>query len=118
MFFLAYIFAFVFILERQGFPCGSAGKECTCNTEDLSSIPELGRSPVEGERLPTSVFWLREVHGLYSPWGHKELDTTEQLSLSLERQQKSLIKGDVLSKIFMQYVKHINYLKVKITQCP
>ena len=33
------------------------------------------------ERLPTPVFWPREFHGLYSPWGHKELDTTEQISL-------------------------------------
>ena len=33
------------------------------------------------ERLPTSVFWPGEFHGLYSPWGCKELDTTEQLSL-------------------------------------
>ena len=29
------------------------------------------------ERLPTPVFWSGEVHGLYSPWGHKESDTTE-----------------------------------------
>ena len=29
------------------------------------------------ERLPTPVFWPRELHGLYSPWGHKELDMTE-----------------------------------------
>ena len=28
-------------------------------------------------------FWPGEFHGLYSPWGHKELDTTERLSLSL-----------------------------------
>ena len=27
-----------------GFPCGSAGKESTCNEGDLGSIPELGRS--------------------------------------------------------------------------
>ena len=33
------------------------------------------------ERLPTSVFWPGEFQGLYSPWGCKELDTTEQLSL-------------------------------------
>ena len=32
------------------------------------------------ERLPTPVFWPGEFHGLYSPWGRKELDTTEQLS--------------------------------------
>ena len=27
------------------FPCGSAGKESTCNAGDLGSIPGLGRSP-------------------------------------------------------------------------
>ena len=27
-----------------GFPCGSAGKESTCNVGDLGSIPGLGRS--------------------------------------------------------------------------
>ena len=32
--------------------------------------------------LHTSVFWSGEFHGLYSPWGRKELDTTERLSLS------------------------------------
>ena len=32
---------------------------------------------------PTPVSWPGEFHGLYSPWGHKELDTTERLSLSL-----------------------------------
>jgi len=37
------------------------------------------------ERLPTPVFWPEEFHGLCSPWGHKELDTTEQLLLSLGR---------------------------------
>ena len=31
--------------------------------------------------LPTPVFWPREFHGLHSPWGHKESDTTERLSL-------------------------------------
>ena len=41
--------------------------------------------PLENERLPTPVFWPREFHGLYSPWGCKELDTTEQLSLSLSQ---------------------------------
>ena len=27
-------------------------------------------------------FWPGKFHGLYSPWGHKESDTTERLSLS------------------------------------
>ena len=29
---------------------------------------------------PTPGFWPGEFYGLYSPWSHKELDTTEQLS--------------------------------------
>ena len=37
-------------------------------------------NPWRRERLPTPVFWSGEFHGLYSPWGHKELDMTERLS--------------------------------------
>ena len=41
----------------------------------------VGKIPWRRERLPTPVFWPGEFYGLYSPWGHKESDTTEQLSL-------------------------------------
>ena len=34
--------------------------------------------------LPTPVFWPREFHGPYSPWGRKQLDMTERLSLHLK----------------------------------
>ena len=63
-----------------GFPCGSAGKETSSNAEDLGSIP--GIFSWKREKLLTPVFRPGEFHGLYSPWGHKELDLTEQLSLS------------------------------------
>ena len=29
--------------------------------------------------LPTPVFWPREFHGQYSPWGSKESNTTERI---------------------------------------
>ena len=35
-----------------GFPCSSAGKESTCNREDLSSISGLGWSPRDGKGYP------------------------------------------------------------------
>ena len=44
--------------------------------------PWVGKMPWRRKRLPTPVFWSREFHELYSPWGPKELDMTEQLSLS------------------------------------
>ena len=43
----------------------------------------VGKIPCRRERLPTPVFWPGEFHGLYSPWDHKESDTTERLSLLL-----------------------------------
>ena len=43
--------------------------------------------PWRRERLPTTVFWPREVYGPYSPWGHKESETTERLLLSLGMQK-------------------------------
>ena len=39
----------------------------------------VGKIPWRREWLPTLVFWPGELHGLYSPWGHIELDTTEWL---------------------------------------
>ena len=51
--------------------------------------------------LPTPVFLLGEFHGQrslvgYSPWRHKEMDTTEQLTLSdkgpVSRTHKELSK--------------------------
>ena len=52
------------------------------DTSDAGSIPGLGRSPGGGNGMP--VFLPGESHGQrslagYSPWGHKESDTTEQL---------------------------------------
>ena len=54
---------------RLGADCGSDDKESACNAGDPGSIPGLGRSPGEGNG--------------YSPWGCKESDTTEELTLSL-----------------------------------
>ena len=39
--------------------------------------PWVGKIPWRRERLPVPVFWPGEFRGLYSPWGHKESDTTE-----------------------------------------
>ena len=66
--------------------CDSADKESACNAGDLGLIPRLGRSPGEGNRYPSPVFWPEEFHGLYSPWGRKEVDTPEQLPLTHSNQ--------------------------------
>ena len=68
-----------------GFPGGSDGKESACDAEDLGLIPGLGRSPGGGHGNPLQCFCLKNPHeqkGMvgYSPWSHKELGMTEQLS--------------------------------------
>ena len=52
-----------------GFPCGSDGKESTCNAEDLSSIPELGRSPGGRRGNPFLVFLPGEYSWTEMPGG-------------------------------------------------
>ena len=65
--------------DSQESSLGSAGKESACNAGDLGSIPGLGRSPGEWKGYPLQYSGLENSN---SPWGHKESDTTEWLSLS------------------------------------
>ena len=76
----------VFVLNSfvclMGFPGGSNGKESTCNVGDLDLIPGLGRSPAGGHGNPLQCSCLENPYGQrslegYSPWSHKESDTTE-----------------------------------------
>ena len=64
-----------------GFPVAQLVKNLPAMRETW--VRNLGwEIPWRRERLPTQVFWPGEFHGLYSPWGGKESDMTEQLSLS------------------------------------
>ena len=45
--------------------------------EEGMIVSGVGKISWRRERLPTSVFWPGEFHGLYSPWGLKVSDTTE-----------------------------------------
>ena len=44
-----------------GFPCGSVGKESTCNAGDLGSISGLERSAGEGIGYPLQYSWASLV---------------------------------------------------------
>ena len=65
------------------FPGGPDGKSICLQCRKPQFDSWVGKIPCRREQLPTPVFWPGEFHGLYGPWGHKELDTTVQLSLSL-----------------------------------
>ena len=66
--------------------------------------PWVRKIPWRSEWLPTPVFLPGESYGQrslasYSPWGHKELDMTEQLTLSLFFQYSYI---DITSFISLQ----------------
>ena len=68
------------VQSLKGFPCSSAGKKSACNVGVLGSIPGLGRSPGEGKGYPFQYSGLENsFHGLYSPGGCRESDTSEQI---------------------------------------
>ena len=61
-------------------------KNPPANAGDANLIPGLGRSPGEGNGNPLQLFLPGKSHGQrslvgYSPWGRKESDMTEQLTL-------------------------------------
>ena len=69
----------------RGFHGGSDSKEPTCNLGDLGSIPGWGRFLGGGHGNPLQYSCLEDPYEQRSlagcsPWGSKELDTTERLS--------------------------------------
>ena len=83
----------------------------------VKSLPAMReawvRSPgwedtLEKGRLPTVVFWPGNFHGLYSPWGHKESNTTEQLSL---------LSFNLILSLWLVFVTHV-VMGLKTHICP
>ena len=78
------------LMDLLGFPVGSKDKESACSAGDLGLR----------EWLPTVIFMPEEFHGQrslegYSPWGHKQSDTTGQLILSPGNQGEMAENGPV-----------------------
>ena len=74
----------VFVLQNRASLVAQMVKN-PCNAGDLGLIPGMGRSPGGGPGNPLQYSCLENSHGQrtlvgYSPWGHKESDTTERLS--------------------------------------
>ena len=66
-------------------------------------VRSLGwEDPLEKGMATTVVFWPRELHGLYSPWGHTDSDMTEQLSLKV-LEFSELNKLTVKREWFLQF---------------
>ena len=86
----------------------------------VKSLPQCGRPgfdnwvskiPWRREWKPTPLFLPREFHGQrslvgYSPWGRKELDMTERLTLSLSFQWLECFLPSGCEKVFQVHPIH------------
>ena len=86
---------------------GSDSTEFTCSAGDQDLMPGLGRTPGGGHGNTLHYCCLENPQGQrslesYSPWGHKELDTTERYSTAQARQ------------INVRTVMNIKYILMKL----
>ena len=68
--------------------CTSDGKESACIVEDQGSTAQLGRTPGEGNSYALQDSGLENSRDCIVHGDHKELDTTERLSLTVNRSPK------------------------------
>ena len=76
-------------IRPKSFPGGSDDKESACNAGDPGLNPGSGRPTGKGNGNTLQYFSLEEFHGQrslvgYSPWGHKDSDTTNTFQTKKE----------------------------------
>ena len=94
----------------------------------LGSDPWWGKIPWRKEWLPTRIFLPKKFYEQrilvsYSPWGHKESDTTDQLTLHFSRRYmchlaisvKSLMLGELNATVKICLCTHILHITSCIT---
>ena len=113
-------FFFFFFKILQGFTGGSDRRICLqCRRPEFD--PWVGKIPSRWEQQPTLVFLSGKSHRQrilvgYSPWGHKEQVTTEQLSLHSQVNSTSLrTRGDgsYIDNIYFYFVTELSVLQMR-----
>ena len=105
---------YFFCYLSMGFPGGARAKESTCQCKRHKRCgfdPWVRKIPWRRDWRPTPVFLPGEFHGQrslvgYSSWGHKDLDMTEGLTLSLHIHISWTGRPGVLRFMGSQRVRH------------
>ena len=71
-------------------------------------VQSLGWEDPLRERLPTPLFWPREFHGY--PWGCKESNTTEQLSLHFSSVATQSLKEFLVELVFFFFFLRLQHV--------
>jgi len=84
----------IYCIFTKSFPGGSSSKESVCQYRRYRFTPWVRKIPWRRKWHPTPIFLPGKFHGQrrlggYSPWGLKELDMTEQLSMHIFTNKKA-----------------------------
>ena len=82
---IVYVIVLLFIQTLLGLPRALSSQEATCRYRRCRFDPWVGKIPWRRKYESTPVFLPGKSRGQrslagYSPWGHREADTTEQLN--------------------------------------
>ena len=105
----------IYLILFYSFPGSSDGKESACNAGGLGSIPGLRRSTAEGNGNPIQYSCLENP--MDRPWGHKQLDTSEWLTLSCHIILASTPNLALCCVKWMKLSQSLFLLFLKITEC-
>ena len=108
-------------ISDKGFLCGSAGKESACKVGDLGSIPQLGRSPREGNGNGLQYSCLENsmdrgagqvaVHGIAKTvWLTFIFISDKAESHGAERQQKWKLTPILSLALYTEFFKSSMYI--------
>ena len=96
--------------SQEGFPGGSKVKASACNAGDLGLIPELGRSPGEGNGSPLQYSclenpmdggaWWATVHGV----AKSQILLSNLTNLKVKKDYESTHKNDLFFRFIMNYM--------------
>ena len=105
----------------RGLPRRLRDEESTCPCRRWGFNPWLGKTPWRRKGPLTPVFLLGQSHGqrsltIYSPWGRKESDTTERLSMHTPSYKWSFNSVEsfslgMISKVSF-HIKSMNFLRL------
>jgi len=113
-------------LNGKGFPGGMSVKELACwcrRCKRRGFSPWVRKIPWRRAWQPTPVFLPGESHGQrslagYSPQGHKELDTTEWLSMCAHTYTHAHILNDnALVSLVDFYTQYQCYVNIAMSVC-
>ena len=114
-------------IKIYGFPDASAAKNLLAgDARDVGSIPGLGKSPGIGNGNPLLYSCLGNPMDRgslvgYSPWGHKKLDTTEELRTHTHTYtqgwQIGRTKGSNLAEGWLHSTANIEFIREDTGDC-